>query len=163
MSTVGCALCDAGELDRGLPILERSLELDPNNAHAWTAIGAAMMMKKDFQAAVDALTKGIAMSPSDSRLSVWGAVLAMAKLVNDDSDGALAAARQAKMRDDRNYLPRLAEAAVLASQQETGLLSDAVRETLRTRANLEWDEVRCFVGSRLADIVWSEVERQRGS
>lgn len=161
LSTVGCAFCDAGQLDRGLPILDRSIELNPENGHALTAKGAAMMMRRDFDVAERLLREGMSVSPSDSRLSVWGAVLALAEIMNGAPERALVTAREAAVKDDTNHLPRLAEAAALAALGDTEGLHQSVGQVLRIRSDIRLMEVRNFVGERLSKSVWTEIERQR--
>ncbi|MEM7319341.1 MAG: winged helix-turn-helix domain-containing protein [Pseudomonadota bacterium] len=161
LGITGCALCDANQLQRGLPILHRAAELDPQNGHALTAIGAASIMEKRFEDAVASLRDGIKISPADSRLAVWEALLAMAELVCGRVDHALEAARSAVSRDDKNYLSRLALAAVLAAQQEDQKLAGACDDLLRVHPKLTRDEVTFFVGRDLSKPIWQTVLQAR--
>ena len=157
LGLVGCALADVGQVDRALPMLHRAIEADPQNGHAQTALGAACMVKRDFAGAVRYLTAGMACSPADSRLSVWGAALAMAHLALGDMDAALAAAELACREDDRIYLPRLALAAVCLARRDESRAVAAARECLRTKADLSRAEVVGVVGERLGEGVWALV------
>ena len=162
LGLVGCALADAGQVDRAVPILWKAIDADPQNGHAKTALGSALMLKGDHAAAVQHLADGIAISPADSRLSVWGAVLALGHLGMGNLDAALAAAENACREDDRIYLPRLALTAVHLKREDPTHAIAAARECLRTNPDLHWDEVRCFVGKGLGARVWALVEQLRG-
>jgi DNA-binding winged helix-turn-helix (wHTH) protein/Tfp pilus assembly protein PilF len=158
LGLAGCALADAGQVERALPILKKAIEIDPQNGQAKTALGAALMMKLDYTAAVGFLTEGIDCSPADSRLSVWRSALALGRLALGESDGALEAAQDACMEDDRIYLPRLALAAVHLVRKDRDNAEAAVRECLRTKPDLNQAEVKCFVGENLGAGVWAIVE-----
>jgi len=158
LGLAGCALADVGQVDRALPILKKAIGLDPQNGHAKTALGAALMMKRDYGAAVRYLTEGIHCSPADSRLSVWGAALALAHLARGETDAALEAAEDACREDDRMYLPRLALAAVHLVREDLAGAGVAVRECLRTKPDLNREEVICVVGPGLGAGVWAIVQ-----
>lgn len=162
LGLVGCALADAGQVDRAVPILRKAIDADPQNGHAKTALGSALMMRGNHAAAVRHLTEGIAISPADSRLSVWGAVLALGHLALGDLDASLAAAENACQEDDRIYLPRLALTAVHLMRKDSVRAAAGARECLRTKPDLHRDEVRCFVGAGLGSGVWELVESLRG-
>jgi len=115
LGLAGCAFCDVGDLERGTPILDRAIELDPLNGHAFAARGAALMIERDFDTANQYLRKGIDISPADPRLSVWGALLALCELKRGNLDAALEEAKLACARGDRNPLHRLARAIVLVA------------------------------------------------
>lgn len=153
----GCALCDVGQLDRGLPVLRKSADLDPTNGHALAAIGGALIMKKDFEGASEMLRRGIVISPADSRLAVWEALLAMSEMLCGRYDGALAVAQSAVSRDDHNYLSRLALAGALVANGQLDDLAPAVVELLRVHPDLTESEVVHFVGPDLTVPIWQTV------
>jgi len=163
LGLVGCALADVGQLERALPILYKSIEAGPQNGHAKTALGAALMMKQDYKAAAGLLAEGMACSPVDSRLSVWGTALALAQLAQGDLDGALESATNACQEDDRLYLPRLALAGVHLMRNEPAETVAAVRETLRTKPDLNQTETVCVLGKRLGAAIWSTAEGLAGA
>ncbi len=154
LGLVGCSLVDVGQVERAMLILKKAIEVDPQNGQAKTALGTALMMKKDYAGAVALLAEGIAGSPADSRRSVWGTALALGLLAQGKPAAAQAAAAAACMEDDRNYLPRLALAAVYLAQGNAAATSDALRECLRTKPDLSQQEVACIVGSRMAAAIW---------
>jgi len=155
LGLAGCALADVGQVDRALPILKKAIELGPQNGHAKTALGAALMMRGDFEAAAKWLAEGIRYSPADSRRSVWGAALALALLALGRRDEALETAELACAEDDRLYLPRLALAAVQLARGDRAGAVAAVREGLRTKPDLSREEVACVVGDGLGAEVWA--------
>lgn len=155
LGLVGCALADVGQVDRALPILKKSIEADPLNGHAKTALGAALMMKQDYKAATMLLAEGIGCSPADSRLSVWGTALSLARLAQGELDGALEAATSACQEDDRIYLPRLALAGAHLVRKEQAQALAAVQDALRIKPDLNPDEVTSVLGERLGGGVWS--------
>lgn len=155
LGLVGCALADAGQVERALPILHRSIEAGPENGHAKTALGAALMMKQNYKAAAKLLAEGMACSPADSRLSVWGTALALAELALGELDNALKSATNACREDDRLYLPRLALAGVHLVREEQTQAVAAAKEALRIKPDLNQQEVTCVLGERLGVGVWT--------
>ncbi|NND92342.1 MAG: hypothetical protein HKN42_15895 [Granulosicoccus sp.] len=162
LGLVGCALADVGQVERALPILHKSIEAGPENGHAKTALGAALMMKKDYKAAAQLLAEGMACSPADSRLSVWGTALALAELAQGELDNALESATNACREDDRLYLPRLALAGVHLIRGEQTQAVAAVHESLRTKPDLNLQEITCVLGERLGEGVWAMVQSIQG-
>ena len=155
LGLVGCALADVGQVNRALPILKKAIDLDSQNGHAKTALGAALMLKGDYKNAVRYLTDGINCSPADSRLSVWGAVLALGYLALGESENALVAAENACKEDDRLYLPRLSLAAVHLMRKDQNSAVAAVKECVRTKSDLNREEVTRFIGEKLGASVWA--------
>jgi DNA-binding winged helix-turn-helix (wHTH) protein/tetratricopeptide (TPR) repeat protein len=162
LGLVGCALADVGQVDRALPILRKAIEANPQNGHAKTALGSAFLMKRDYTSAARYLSEGIDCSPADSRRSVWGAALALAQLALGEPDHALEAAESACKEDDRLYLPRLALAAVHLVRKDKGNAAAAVQECLRTKPDLNREEVICVVGERLGAGVWDIAQALTG-
>lgn len=155
LGLVGCALADVGQVDRALPILQKAIEANPQNGHAKTALGAALLVKGDYASAIRYLSEGIACSPADGRCAVWGTALAMALLAQGKPDEALEAAENACREDDRLYLPRLSLAAVhLVRKDQVNALA-AVQECVRTKPDLNRREVVAVVGERLGAAVWA--------
>jgi DNA-binding winged helix-turn-helix (wHTH) protein/tetratricopeptide (TPR) repeat protein len=155
LGLVGCALADVGQVNRALPILKKAIDLDSQNGHAKTALGAALMLKGDYKNAVRYLSDGINCSPADSRLSVWGAVLALGYLALGESENALVAAENACKEDDRLYLPRLSLAAVHLMRKDQDNAVAAVKECVRTKSDLNREEVTRFIGEKLGASAWA--------
>lgn len=158
LGLAGCALCDVGQLERGEPIINRALDLDPMNGHAHAAKGAALMMRGDFQTALEPLRTAIKISPADSRLAVWGAILAVAEMLCGDLGKARASAEQAMSRDDVNYMPRLAAVAIHHTRNDQPAFQSALRELLRVHPSISANEIRFFVGKEMEAAIWPAIE-----
>lgn len=136
LGLAGCAFCDVGDLERDAPILDRAIELDPQNGHALTAKGAKLMIEAEFDKASEYLRSGIDISPSDPRLSVWGALLALSELHRGNLTSALDEAVLACARDDRNPLPRLARSIILVASREQKRAKASVEDLLRVHPEI---------------------------
>lgn len=71
----GCAIADLGDGSRGAEILQQAVEIDPSNAQAHVALGAALGAAGDLDGAIARMRHGIKLSPRDRRLGFWGACL----------------------------------------------------------------------------------------
>lgn len=162
LGIAGCALADVGELDRALPILTKAVDVNPQNGQARTALGSALMLRRDYEAAIEHLQEGLRISPADNRLGVWGSILALAYLAQQDLTAARIAAAKACAEDDGLYMPRLVQAGIEVSAGSSEAAQRAVRECLRTRPNLHEKEVTSLLGQRLGTVVWAEARAQQG-
>lgn len=158
LGLIGCAFCDVGQLTRGEPIIDRAIELDPMNGHAYAAKGAAMIMKGDFEGSLQHLRHSIEISPADSRLAVWGAILAIAELKCGQIDNARNSADRAISRDDVNYLPRLAAVAVHLTKEDLPAVHRALEELVRVHPRITSNEVLFFVGNEVKSVIWPIIE-----
>lgn len=149
LGLTGCSLADVGEVQRGETLLHAAIEANPSNAQALVALGALSLSRYDSQTAIDYLARGIAMSPVDSRLSVWGALLSLAYLLHGDLDSAATAAQQACRRHDRTYLPRIALAAVHFLRSELGLAQQAMADARRIKPDLSTLQINALTGKEL--------------
>ena len=149
----GCALADIGELNRAFDILNNAIELNPSNAQAWTALGSAYLLKHDPGPAIEHLTHGIKISPLDTRLSIWQAVLALAYMQAHDIDKAKENAEMACQRDDKTYLPRVVLAAAHVTQRKLEPATSALLEARRIKPDLSKQEIQGVVGKTLAQAL----------
>ena len=139
---LGCAFADLGDLRRGSGLLERAVELDPSNARAWAAMGAALLRRHDPKG-IEHLMHGMRISPRDNRLVVWGALLARGLLSFGRIDAAIEAARIVCRRGDRVVAPRIVLAVAYAkaggSREAVAALADArpIRPDLK-REEMTW-------------------------
>ena len=155
----GCALADLGNHKRGIEILMRSLELDPSNAQAHVALGAAQCVVGETDAGIEKMRYGMRISPRDRRLGFWGWALACFLLRANRNEDALLEARVSIGRDSKLYLARVLEAAAL---QRLGR-SDEARKALvvarRLRPILTPEEIAQSHGRRVAQLLeslWSD-------
>ena len=161
LGLTGCALCDVGQLARGEPIIDRAIDLDPMNGHAYAAKGAALMMKGNFNEALHPLRRSIEISPADSRLAVWGAILAVAEMRCGQLDEAQASAELAVSRDDVNYLSRLAAVAIHLAREDMATFKVAIAELLRVHPDITSNEILFFVGKSAKEAIWPAIETTR--
>jgi len=142
----GCAFADMGEIERGIGMMRRAVELNPGNAQAHAALGAAMLLIGEEEG-VERMRYGMRISPRDNRLAVWGALLARALLNLGKVDEAIETADHACRCDDKIFLPRL----VLAVAQNTADNLDGARTALdearRIRPQLAVDDIARFASS----------------
>ncbi len=145
----GCALADIGYPDRALPILRNAVEINPANAQAWASLGSACLLTGQLDEAIRHLRHGIDISPLDSRLSVWGALLALAHMQATDLDAALHEGELACQRDHRNYLPRVVVAGIHLLRDEPALALKALNEACRIMPDLQAAQVFPLLGPKL--------------
>lgn len=139
----GCAFADMGDYQRGIGMMRRAIELDPSNAQAYAALGAALL-KIGEEEGIHHMRYGIQISPRDSRLAVWGTMLARGLLSLGNVTEAIEVADYACQCDDKIFLPRL----VLAVAQNTAENQDGARAALddarRIRPNLALEDIARF-------------------
>lgn len=146
---VGCALADVGYPDRALPILRNAVEINPANAQAWAALGSACLLTQRVEEGVRHLTQGINISPLDSRLSIWGAMLALGLMQSRDLEGALRQGELASQRDHRSHIPRVVVAGIHLLRHEPELARQAMKDAYRIKSDLEPAHVFSLVGRDL--------------
>ena len=146
---VGCALADIGYPDRALPILRNAVEINPANAQAWAALGSACLLTRRAEEAVRHLTQGISISPLDSRLSIWGAILALGLMQLKDLEGALRQGELACQRDHRSHIPRIVVAGIHLLRHEPELARQAINDAYRIKPDLEPAQVFPLLGREL--------------
>ena len=154
----GCALCDLGQHARGIEILQQALEIDPSNAQAHVALGAALALTGKFDAGIEKMRFGMKISPRDRRLGFWGWALGLFLLRADLLDQALAEARSSSRRDSRFHLARVLEAVVLDRQGclvEAGVALATARQLCvqLTLNEIAWTHGR-RVGQRMS-LLWA--------
>lgn len=156
----GCAFADLGQPERGIPILERAVEMNPSNAQAWVALGAAFLSVGRVEEAVRDLRHGLRISPQDSRLAVWGGLLAAGLSRLGRLDEALEEARTACRRDPRAHLPRVILALILALRERPEEARAALAEAREIRPRLDFAEIERLVAPFAEPLrpVWQRLE-----
>jgi len=142
----GCALADLGDTERALPLLERAIEENPNNAQAWAALGAAQLLRRQYEPAVESLRRGLRISPTDYRRSVWLTALARALMRTGKLDEALAAAQDACRADAKFYPAQILLAMVLTKLGKETEAVKALTEARRIRPRLAIGEIQLWAG-----------------
>jgi TolB-like protein len=154
----GCALADIGDGERGFELLQQAVELDPSNAQAHIALGAALIRLGRFDDGIKRMQFGMRSSPKDFRLTFWNMILANAFGQAGRLDEALATAAAASRRDGRLYGARVVSAWMLARLNRLEEARNALSEARRIRPTLSLDEIQRFFGHDTAqDLmpVWS--------
>jgi adenylate cyclase len=137
-------------LSRGLEFLQRALDIDPSNAQAQVATGAAWGIQGRLDESIAKMRYGMQISPRDKRLGFWGWALGCILLKSGDVDAALAEARFSAGRDPRLHLSRLLEAAALCRLGRFAEARAALGTARRLRPSLRLDEVESSHGRRMA-------------
>ncbi len=150
-----CALADLGNAERALPLLERAIEENPNNAQAWAALGAAQLLRRQYEPAVESLRRGLRISPTDYRRSVWLTALARALVRTGNLDQALAAAQDACRADAKFYPAQILLAVVLTKLGKETEAVRALAEARRIRPRLAIGEIRLWAGRVLDQLAAS--------
>lgn len=149
LGLAACAISHLGDPARAVPLLERAIEENPNNAQAWAALGATRLLQMQFEPAVEALRHGLRTSPTDYRRSVWLTALASALVRLKRLDEALDAARSACRSDAKYYPARIVLAMVLSKLDQKDDAAKALADARRIRPQLTPAEMRRFVGCAL--------------
>ena len=153
-SLSGCAFADAGQPQRAVPLIQRAIDLNSANGHAWAALGSAQALLGEFEAACENLRHGISISPADGRRAVWCAVLAIARLLSDLPEEAAEAAEEACRYDERNYIPKLVLCGARVVQGQGLQAKAAMVECLRVKPDLARPEINGLVGKHLGQSLY---------
>ena len=155
----GCALCDLGQHQRGVEVLQRALAIDPSNAQAHVALGASLALTGRLEAGIEQMRHGMAISPRDRRQGFWRWALGTFLLRVGREAEALAEAREAARRDPRFHLARVLEAALLDRQGQPAEAAAALAEARRLCAGMALADIALThgrrVGERLA-LLWPQ-------
>jgi DNA-binding SARP family transcriptional activator len=144
-----CALADLGDKDRAVPLLERAIEENPNNAQAWAALGAIQLLRQKYELGVESLRRGLRISPTDYRRSVWLTALAVGLVRLGKPDEALAAAQGGCRADSKFYPAQIVLAMVLAILGREAEAVKALTEARRIRPRLAIGEIHLWAGRTL--------------
>jgi adenylate cyclase len=142
----GCALCDIGQKQRGLGLLEQAVENDPSNAQAWAAYGAGLLEVGRVSDGVEKLKYGIRISPLDGRLAFWGTILAFGLFLTGRLDEAAEEARRACRRDDKLPWPRILLAIIFTSQGLREAAEDVMADARRIYPKLRAEKIQLMIG-----------------
>ena len=149
----GCALCEIGQRQRGLGLLQQAVENDPSNAQAWVAYGAGLLEAGRINDGIEKLKYGVRISPLDGRLAFWGSILAYALFRAGKLDEAVEEARHACRRDDRLPMPRVVLAIILTSQGLRDAAEDAMTDARRIHPKLKAETIQPVVGRSGVNIL----------
>jgi TolB-like protein len=157
LSCAGCALADLGDTERAQPLLERAIEENPHNAQAWAALGTTQLLRRQYELGVESLRRGLRISPTDYRRSVWLTVLAGGLVRVGKLEQALDAAQGACRADSKFYPAQIILALVLTKFGKDAEAMGALTEAKRIRPRLAIEEIRLWAGpllDRSAASLW---------
>ena len=140
---VGCAVADMGDLQRGVGMMRRAVELDPSNAQAHAALGAGLL-RLGKEEGIEVMRHGIRISPRDNRLAAWGALLARGLLSFGHVNEAIETAKHACRCDDKIFLPRLVLAVALNTVDDQDGARAALDDARRIRPHLAVTDIARF-------------------
>lgn len=146
----GCALCDLGQHERGMEVLQRAVAIDPSNAQAHVALGASLVLTGQLLPGIARMRHGMALSPRDRRLGFWGWALGMFLVRADRADEALETTRTAIRHDPRFPLLRVLEAVVLDKLGQHEAAVTALAQARRMAPELGLAQLERIYGQRVA-------------
>lgn len=149
LGVAGCSLADIGQPLRAIPVLKKAIEVNPNNGQGWSALGSAYLIVGKYDEAVHHLQRGVDVSPLDSRLAIWNALLALAYLLAGDPERAEAAALDGCQSNDRIYLPRVVLAAIHLAGGNHAAATRELQESYRIKPDLSQNQMNRLVGKDL--------------
>jgi adenylate cyclase len=155
----GCAIFDLGDTRRGAEILQQAVELDPSNAQAQVALGAALALSGDLDGGIARMRHGIKLSPRDRRLGFWGWALGVFLMQARRPGEALDEARLAARRDPRLFLPPVLETLAHIALGEIDAAKASLMSARRLRPELTLSEIEISHGQRAAKMLadlWAE-------
>ena len=144
----GCAISDLGDTSRGVEILQQAVELDPSNAQAQVALGAALALSGDLDGGIARMRHGIKRSPRDRRLAFWGWALGGYLIRAQRPTEALEEPKLAARRDPRLFLPPLLETLAHTALGQTDAAKISLISARRLRPELTLREVEISHGMR---------------
>jgi adenylate cyclase len=89
----GAINAELGELEKGISILERSLELNPNNAHVCAVLGGVLIAAGRPTEGTERIERAMRLSPRDPHRYLWHLWLGMSYEFEDRFDEALGEVR----------------------------------------------------------------------
>ena len=146
----GCAFSDLGYKQRGIPILEKAIDLDASNAQARAALGAALIVSGELEPGIAALTEAIKISPKDPGLAMWGTILALGSGYSGDIEGAEKWSALAYSSDPRFFPALVVRAWVQGASGQVTAAQALLDEAARLNPELDAGYVAGFLGE---DIV----------
>jgi TolB-like protein/Tfp pilus assembly protein PilF len=143
---VGCALVDLGKHERGISLLRKAVNINPSNAQALSALGAALLKIGDIDG-IGWIRDGIRISPRDHRLAAWGTLLSRGLLACGKIEESIEIARDACQYDDKVYTPRVILAIACWHRGDLLEAKKAIEDAKRIRANLTVEDFLNFASS----------------
>ena len=147
LGCVGCAYSELGFHQKGIPIIEKAIEIDATNAQAYAALGAAKIVTLDIESGVADLEHAIKLSPVNAGSAIWKSTLSIGQAVLGNHTAALETAQQACKDDPRYYPVFIAMALALVQQDRKDEAQSAMDEAQRILPDLDRTKVRNFLSA----------------
>jgi tetratricopeptide (TPR) repeat protein len=147
LGCVGCAFSDIGFHEKGIPIIEKAIEIDATNAQAFAALGAAKIVTLDIENGVKDLEHAIKLSPVNAGSALWKATLSIGQTVLGNHSAAYEMALQACKDDPRYYPAYIAMALAHVQQGRVAEAQKAMDEAQHILPDLDRTKVRNFLGA----------------
>jgi len=142
----GCALSDLGHPERGIPIIERSIEINPANAQAHAALGTANIMSGNLALGITQLENAMQISSPNPGLAPWATVLSVTSSSTGDPQKGLEWGNSAMQSDPRYFGAHLALALAYVGLDEVKKAKRSFAETLRLAPDLSERAIRKLTG-----------------
>jgi adenylate cyclase len=149
----GCAISDLGDRSRGAEILQQAVDLDPSNAQAHVALGAALGAYGDLEGGIARMRQGIKLSPRDRRLGLWGWVLGLYLMQARRPHEAYEEVKLAMRRDPRLFLLPVLESLVHAALGRDDLAKSSLAAARRLAPELTLPKIQVSHGRRAARVL----------
>jgi TolB-like protein/Tfp pilus assembly protein PilF len=143
---VGCAYCDVGHYEQGIPLLERAVSLNPSNAQAKAALGSGYAGIERLDEAIAILENALEISPAFKGIAPWATLLSKSYASANRFDEAAATIDRA-LRCDPTFFPAHLTAALLASKRgDEATAQRHVSEAYRIAPELDLGTMLRIVG-----------------
>jgi adenylate cyclase len=149
----GCAIADLGDRSRGAEILQQAVDLDPSNAQAHVALGAALGAAGDLEDGIAWMRHGIKLSPRDRKLGLWGWVLGMYLMRAKRPQEAYEEVKLATRRDPRLFLLPVLESLVHVALGRNDLAKASLTAARRLGPELTLSKIAVSHGRRAAGVL----------
>ena len=146
---VGCAFSDLGYKERGLPLLERAMEMDASNAQARAAFGAALIVSGQLTPGIAALSEAVKLSPRDPGLAMWTTILTLGSGYSGDMEGAEKWAALAYKSDPQFFPALVLRAWVQSTKGEIKSAQILYNEAKRLYPPLDESYIIGFMGKEI--------------
>jgi len=152
---VGCAYSDLGMETKGVPIIEKAIELDQTNAQAFAALGAAKVINGDVDNGVTDLERAIELTPQYAGSAPWKVLLSVGYAKQSNFDAAIDMARKANKDDPKYYPGYIAMACAHIIQEDIDAAREAMAEARRVSPGLNAEKVQVFMGRQAVALLES--------
>lgn len=142
----GCALSDLGHPERGIPVIERSIQLNPANAQAHAALGTANIMSGNIGQGIKQLEHAVQISSAFPGLAPWATVLSVTSSSTGNPENGLEWGNRAMQSDPRYFGAHLALALAYTQLHEGRKARRSLAEARRLAPDLSERAIEKLIG-----------------